>query len=81
MWQYKLLEALRNKLQAWAFAASFLTPIEIIHILMLTIGVSVAVLPGAFRNKLQAWALAASFLTPIEIILIEMLTIGVYVAV
>ena len=63
MWQYKLLEA-------WAFAASFLTPIEIIHILMLTIGVSVAVLPEAFRNKLQAWALAASFLTPIEIILI-----------
>ena len=31
------------KLQAWAFAASFLTPIEIIDILLLTIGVLVAV--------------------------------------
>ena len=41
------------KLQAWAFAASFLTPIEIIDILMLTIGVCVAVLPEAFRNKLR----------------------------
>ena len=71
----------QKELQAWALAPSFLTPIKIIHILMLTIGVSVAVLPGAFRNKLQAWALAASFLTPIEIILIEMLTIGGCVAV
>jgi hypothetical protein len=48
---------------------------------MLTIGVSVAVLPEAFLNKLQAWALAASFLTPIKIISIQMLTIGVCVAV
>jgi hypothetical protein len=38
-----LPEAFRNKLQAWALAASFLTPIEIILIEMLTIGVYVAV--------------------------------------
>ena len=48
-----LYEKLIFKLQAWAFAASFLTPIEIIHILMLMIGVCVAVLPEAFRNKLR----------------------------
>ena len=44
----------QKELQVWALAASFLTPIEIIHIYLLTIGVSVALLLlEALRNKLR----------------------------